>query len=90
MEHWNNKYGSHEILNISYEDLINKKEATLKNVFNFIEVPFSESCYDFYKKDTSSITNSFAIRTPINTDRLDRFKHYRDFFKDDNDTDNTF
>lgn len=69
-KHWQSLLGK-RILEISYEDLINKPEATLTQCLNHMGLTFEEPILTFYKNNALVQTASVGqVRKPINKDSI--------------------
>lgn len=69
-KHWQSLLGE-RILEISYEDLINKPETTLTQCLNHIGLTFEEPMLSFYKNNALVQTASVGqVRKPINKDSI--------------------
>ena len=84
MEHWNKKYD--DILNIQFEDILSDSDTILKEIFEYIEEDFNEDCYDFYKKtDQNNTVSNFQVKEPLQTNKVDKFEHYKELFEADDE-----
>ena len=84
MEHWNKKYD--DILNIQFEDILSDSDTVLKEIFEYIEEDFNEDCYDFYKKtDENNTVSNFQVKEPLQTNKVDKFEHYKELFEADDE-----
>ena len=65
MSFWNNKFKD-KIYNLSYEDLINNKDAQIKLLIKFCGLDWDPNCLEFHKNTKTIKTVSFAqARKPI-------------------------
>ena len=82
MDHWN-KVLPGEILSVNYEDLINDFEPSVNRILNYCNLPFEQSCLEFYKSKRSVKTPSAEqVRQPIYKSGLDYWKNYEPFLDD--------
>ena len=76
MNHWNEVLPN-EILSIAYEDLITNFEDSVNTILEYCDLPFEQSCIEFYKNKRSVKTPSAQqVRQPIYTSGLDYWKNY--------------
>ena len=91
MDYYNNKYS--DILNINYEDVINNSSDTLKEIFQYIDEPFDERCYNFYQKDDINESSSFAVKQPLKKAIDNNYSKYEEYIigdaNDDDDDNNS-
>jgi tetratricopeptide (TPR) repeat protein len=82
MDHWN-KVLPNQILSITYEDLINNFEQTVCQILDYCELPFEETCIEFYKNKRAVKTPSAQqVRQPIYTSGLDYWKNYEPYLEE--------
>ena len=82
MDHWN-KVLPGEILLVNYEDLINNFEPSVNRILDYCNLPFEQSCLEFYKSKRSVKTPSAEqVRQPIYKSGLDYWKNYEPFLDD--------
>ena len=82
MDHWN-KVLPGEILLVNYEDLINDFEPSVNRILDYCNLPFEQSCLEFYKSKRSVKTPSAEqVRQPIYKSGLDYWKNYEPFLDD--------
>ncbi len=85
MVFWRSKFDK-EIYNIHYEDLVNNQEEEIKNLLNFCNLKFEESCLHFYKSKNPIKTVSInQSRQPIYKDSIEsnfKYKNFNNLFKD--------
>jgi len=82
MDHWN-KVLPGQILSINYEDLVHNFEDSVKIILDYCELPFEQSCIEFYKSKRSVKTPSAQqVRQPIYTSGLDYWKNYEPYLGD--------
>ena len=69
-----------QILKIDYEELVFDPEGTLKKIFDYLEIPFSEECLRFYEKRKIVATASLdQVRRPIYREGIKRYRKYQKF-----------
>ena len=65
MDFWN-KFFPGSIHTVLYEDVINNSEEEVRKMLNYLQLPFEESCMDFYKSSRPVKTaSSEQVRQPI-------------------------
>ena len=81
MEFWNSKKNNN-ILNVRYEELINDNENKIREIINYCELDWEESCLSFHKNKTPIKTMSTAqARKPIYKSSLNIFDKYKNYLK---------
>ena len=81
MSFWSSKK-NHNILNVSYEDLINNNDAKIREIINYCGLDWEESCLLFYKNKNPIKTMSTAqARKPIYKSSLNIFDKYKNYLK---------
>ena len=76
MDHWNTVLPG-KVLQVNNEDIIDDLEFQVTRLLNFLELPFEESCIEFYKTDRSVRTaSSEQVRKPVNKSGMGRWKPY--------------
>ena len=76
MTHWN-KVLPNQILSINYEDVVNNFEDSVKKILDYCQIPFEQSCLEFYKSKRSVKTPSAEqVRQPIYKSGMDYWKNY--------------
>ena len=69
-----------QILKIDYEKLVLDPENTLKKIFSYLEIPYSEECLRFYEKRRIVATASLdQVRRPIYKGSIGRYRKYQKF-----------
>ena len=82
MDHWNTVLPG-EILSVNYEDIINDFEPSVNRILDYCNLPFEQSCLEFYKSKRSVKTPSAEqVRQPIYKSGLDYWKNYEPFLDD--------
>jgi tetratricopeptide (TPR) repeat protein len=76
MRHWKRLFPD-RIYDIQYEELISDQERAIRDLLEFCELSWDESCLDFHKTERNVITASkFQVRKPIYKTSVQRWKHY--------------
>ena len=74
--HFAQKYPNNVTLQ-HYEQLVTEGEATMRNLFEFCQLPYPEDCLDFYKHPSACATASkLQIRQPLNTRSIGYWRNY--------------
>ena len=82
MDHWNAILPD-EILSITYENLIINFEDSVNSILEYCNLPFEQSCIEFYKSKRSIKTPSAQqVRQPIYTSGMDYWKNYEPYLGD--------
>ena len=77
MDFWNELL-PREIFTINYEDIINNPNKKIRELLNFCNVEFENSCLDFHKsKRPVKTASSEQVRQPMYKTGLDYWKNYR-------------
>ena len=77
MDFWNELFPG-EIFTINYEDIINNTNKKTRELLNFCNVEFENSCLDFHKsKRPVKTASSEQVRQPMYKTGLDYWKNYR-------------
>ena len=77
MDFWNELF-PREIFTINYEDVINNPNKKIRELLNFCNVEFENSCLDFHKsKRPVKTASSEQVRQPMYKTGLDYWKNYR-------------
>lgn len=78
MDYWNSLFPDH-ILNISYEDLTDRTEEVVREILEFLDLPWDERCLAFYDQKSVVKTASLEqVRKPIYKSSVGRWKRYGD------------
>ncbi|MDC3113842.1 sulfotransferase [Gammaproteobacteria bacterium] len=76
MDFWN-KFFPGSIHTVLYEDVINNSEEEVRKMLNYLQLPFQESCMDFYKSSRPVKTaSSEQVRQPIYKSALNYWKNF--------------
>ena len=70
---------------IKYENIVTDFEKTTKEIFNFLEIDWSDSTKNFYitakKRLNISTPSHNQVTSPLNTRSISRWKNYEKEFK---------
>ena len=62
---------------VFYEQLVAHPETEIRHLLAYLELPFENSCLEFYKNGRAvSTVSSEQVRTPIYTQALEHWRHY--------------
>ncbi|MDB5687720.1 MAG: hypothetical protein JWR77_2309, partial [Rhizorhabdus sp.] len=62
---------------VIYEDMVAETEEQVRNLLDYLGLPFEQSCLEFYNNDRAVRTaSSEQVRQPIFTDGLEQWKSY--------------
>jgi tetratricopeptide (TPR) repeat protein len=76
MRHWDRVLPG-RVLHLSYEDVVEDVEASVRRVMRFCELEFEPGCVEFYKTARSvSTASSEQVRQPIFRTGLSQWCHY--------------
>ena len=76
MQHWKSNLGI-DMLELDYEELVNKPEDLIRKLVAFCGLPWDEQCLAFNKQKRRVSTASFdQVRQPIYTRSIDRWRYY--------------
>ena len=76
MDFWN-KFFPGSIHTVLYENVINNSEEEVRKMLNYLQLPFEESCMDFYKSSRPVKTaSSEQVRQPIYKSALNYWKNF--------------
>ncbi len=85
MNFWKNKIDK-KIYEINYEDLVKNQEIEIRNLLNFCNLQFEQSCLNYHKSKNPIKTVSInQSRKPIYKDSIEsnlKYKNFNNFFKD--------
>jgi hypothetical protein len=76
MNHWSDVV-SDEIFELNYEELVRDTEAQTKRILDYCNLPFDQSCLEFYKnKRFVNTASEFQVNRPVYTDSIGRWQKY--------------
>ncbi len=79
MNFWK-KNNSKNILNVKYENLIEKNEYEIRNIIKFCSLEWDEKCLEFHKNKSPIKTMSTSqARKPIYKSSINAFDKYKDY-----------
>ena len=82
MDLWNRKIESF-IYNVQYENLISSPNKEIKNLINFCQLDWQESCIEFYKNKRPIKTVSIVqARNPLFKSSISSFENYKNFLNE--------
>ena len=82
MRHWHSVLPSKFILDLKYEELVSDFENQVKRVLDFIGVPWSDACLEFYANERNIKTASIAqVRRPIYQHSVGRWRPFAPYLK---------
>lgn len=78
MDHWDSVLPGF-VLKVQHEDVIDDLETQVRRILEFCELPFEESCLEFYKTERNVRTpSSEQVRQPIYKTGLDQWRNFED------------
>ncbi len=78
MQHWESILPE-QIFHCRYEDLIENSDDRIKEILAFSELPFEESCINFYENKRAVLTpSSDQVSKPIYSSSIDAWEKYLD------------
>ncbi len=76
MEYWKSEFAD-ELLEVSYEALVEQPERQTRNILNYLELPWEESCLNFHENPSPvSTASSVQVRKPMNSSSIGRWQKY--------------
>ena len=76
MAHWD-KVLRGKVLRVHYEHLVADLDSQVRRILDFLELPFEESCLNYYQTDRSIRTpSSEQVRQPIYQSGLEHWRHF--------------
>ena len=81
IDFWNSKYPD-TILNVGYENLINKNKDEIVRIIKFCDLEWEDNCLEFHKNKTPIKTMSTVqARKPIYKSSLNQFDKFKEYLK---------
>jgi hypothetical protein len=78
MDHWFSIFGN-EIFTLNHERLIENQEFISKDLIEYCELQWEDSCLEFYKtKRQVQTASNEQVRQPINKKSITAWKKYED------------
>jgi tetratricopeptide (TPR) repeat protein len=79
MDFWRHALPKNVLLEVSYEDLVDDPEETLRGVLDFIDLPWDPACLDYSEtKRRVGTASNWQVRQGLNRSGIDRWKNYPD------------
>ena len=79
MRHWD-KVLPEKVHRVHYENVVADAEKVVKELLDFLGVPFEKNCLDFHKTDRSIRTpSSEQVRQPIYKNALEQWRNFEPF-----------
>ena len=79
MDHWDEVLPG-QIYRVQHEELVNNFEQEVRQLLDYCDLPFEESCLEFYNTKRSILTPSAQqVRQPISKSGLEQWKNYAEF-----------
>ena len=79
MAHWDNVFPG-QILRVQHEELVNNFEVEVARILDYCQLPFEQSCIEFYKTKRNIHTPSAQqVRQPISDKGLLQWKNYQPY-----------
>ena len=76
MQHWD-KVLPGKVLRVHYEHVVDDAERQVRRILEFLDVPFDETCLNFYQTDRSVRTpSSEQVRRPIYSSSVNLWRNY--------------
>ena len=76
MDHWNQLFPG-EIFLAQYEETVANTEQQVRNILNYLELPFEEACLNFHKTERAVRTaSSEQVRKPIYKSAVAHWKNF--------------
>ena len=77
MKHWHDVLPAGRILDVRYEDVVADTEAEVRQLLEFIGLPWDPACLRFYETQRTVTTASVnQVRQPIYSSSIARWKHF--------------
>ena len=77
MAHWQSTLPKGTILNVPYEKLVSDPEAGIREIVQFVGLPWDPRCLSFNETERTVITASnWQVRQPISTSAAGRWRNY--------------
>ena len=78
MKHWTRVVPGHQLLNLSYEGLVEDQEAETRKLLEFCGLPWDDRCLEFYKTERAVRTASLAqVRQPMYRTSIGKGEKYK-------------
>ena len=81
MAHWDEVFPN-QILRMQHEDLVNNFEDEVKRLLDYCQLPFEQSCLEFYNTKRNIHTPSAQqVRQPISNKGLEQWRNYEPYLR---------
>jgi len=82
MAHWDTVMPD-KILRVQHENLVNNFETEVRRILDYCQLPFEQSCLEFYNTKRNIHTPSAQqVRQPISTKGLEQWKNFEPYLKE--------
>ena len=79
MSHWD-KVLPGKVLRVYYEHVVRDADSEVRRILDFLDLPFEDSCLNFYQTDRSIRTpSSEQVRQPIYTGALEQWRNFEPY-----------
>ena len=76
MKHWRETFPG-RMLEVRYEDMVGNLEKQARNIIDYLELPWNESCLDFHQnKRTVRTASASQVKQPIYNTSVNRWREY--------------
>ena len=76
MAHWKS-LAPDQILDVPYDTLVNEPEQEVRNILDFLGLPFEQACLEFHASSAPVKTASvWQVREPLYTRSSGRWRNY--------------
>jgi tetratricopeptide (TPR) repeat protein len=80
MEHWRRTLPRDAILDVSYEELVEKQAACSRRIVDYVGLEWDDRCLSFHLTDrTVRTVSKWQVRQPMNRSSVDRWRNYEKF-----------
>ena len=80
MAHWQRVLPQTAILEVSYEQLVEEPEASIRRMLEFVGLAWDPRCLDFHQTERTVTTASeWQVRRKLSGSSLGRWRNYREF-----------
>jgi hypothetical protein len=77
MDHWRSTLPPGRMFEVQYESLVSDPEPALRDLLDFLGLPWDPACLEFHTAPGEVRTASLAqVRRPLYTTAVDRWRHY--------------
>jgi hypothetical protein len=78
MKKWN-KVCKEKIYRINYEEITNNFDTTIKDLFDWLDLEFTNDTINFYKNDNNvKTTSKIQVRNPLYTKSNEKWMNYKE------------